>query len=62
MDQDSRVQQERQSETASVKPEEVTYTQKTERIQAFTQLIKSVAPLIWTVVIIIVFIPLVTKL
>ncbi|NEQ16631.1 MAG: hypothetical protein F6K44_23795, partial [Moorea sp. SIO3E2] len=42
--------------------EEVTYTQKTERIQAFTQLIKSVAPLIWTVVIIIVFIPLVSKL
>ncbi|NEP51417.1 MAG: hypothetical protein F6K65_22495 [Moorea sp. SIO3C2] len=62
MDQDSRVEQERQSETTSVKPEEVTYTQKTERIQAFTQLIKSVAPLIWTVVIIIVFIPLVSKL
>lgn len=41
--------------------EKVTYTQKTERIQAFSQLIKSVTPFIWVAVILIVVIPLIGR-
>ncbi len=41
--------------------EKATYTQKTERIQALSQLIKSVIPFIWVAVILIVVIPLIGR-
>lgn len=44
-----------------IAPEKATYTQKTERIQALSQLIKSVTPFIWVTVILIVVIPLIGR-
>ena len=45
-----------------VESEKVTYVQKTDRIQALSQFIKSVMPLIWLAVILIVIIPLLGRL
>src|SRR5207237_8198679 len=44
-----------------IAPEKVTYSQKTERIQALSQLVKSVTPFIWVAVILIVVIPLIGR-
>ena len=44
-----------------IAPEKVTYTQKTERLQALSQLIKSVTPFIWVAVILVVVIPLIGR-
>ncbi len=45
-----------------VESEKVTYAQKTDRIQALSQFVKSVMPLIWLAVILIVIIPLLGRL
>ena len=60
----STIESEPATSIISIKPEQqladekVTYTEKTGRIQALSQFIKSVTPLIWSIVILIVIIPL----
>ena len=44
-----------------VNEKKVTYADRTERIQAWSQLIKSVIPFVWVAVILIVIIPLVGR-